>query len=105
MGQFDTAEEVEVHMPFAIQRLHGTQPLRTHDATGTGPRNDWREDEPPQQEHRRSCMVRLDDIEAIVVRHMPFDKFRQKLVKHFDILFRENKLQWPSRCGRITLAR
>jgi hypothetical protein len=34
-----------------------------------------------------------------VVRKLHRDYFRRKLVEHFDILWRQNKIQWPKRHG------
>ena len=33
------------------------------------------------------------------VRKMNHESFRNKLVNHFDILFLENKIKWPTRDG------
>jgi hypothetical protein len=106
LGNFDSAEDVQENIPFALRRLHGTQPLRNYDASGMGPGNDRFEDSPdyeeePEQEHGRLGVGLIDEAGAIVVRHLSFDKFRDKLVKHFDILFQNNQLQWPSRHGRF----
>jgi hypothetical protein len=32
-----------------------------------------------------------------VVRTLRQDYFKRKLIEHFDILFRQNKIKWPSR--------
>ncbi len=40
----------------------------------------------------------IEDDGTMVVRHMPQDLFRSKLVEHFQILFRKNQIKWPSRC-------
>jgi hypothetical protein len=34
-----------------------------------------------------------------IVRKLSLPYFRDKLVKHFDILFRQNKIKWPTRMG------
>jgi hypothetical protein len=104
LGQFDTAEEVNTHaLPFAIQRLHGTQPLRQFDLARMGQGNDRDEtagDDLPEGRTVHRGVAELDETGARVVRHLSLDCFRGKLVKHFDILFQRKELQWPSRNGR-----
>ena len=37
-----------------------------------------------------------------VVRKLSLPFFRSKLVEHFDILFKQNRIKWPSRNGLAT---
>ena len=37
--------------------------------------------------------------ECLKVNKMRFADFRNKLVEHFDIQWKQNKIQWPSRTG------
>ena len=41
----------------------------------------------------------LDDFQY--VRNIHYSTFRQKLVNHFDILFQQNKIRWPTRTGKL----
>jgi DDE superfamily endonuclease len=51
------------------------------------------EDEDPVQ----PGMVRYNDHGATVVNSLTYDDFRNRLVEHFDILFRQQKVRWPVR--------
>jgi hypothetical protein len=37
-----------------------------------------------------------------IVRRLPFEYFRGRLVEHFDISYNQRKIQWPSRLGTTT---
>jgi hypothetical protein len=37
-----------------------------------------------------------------IVRRLPFEYFRGRLVEHFDILYNQRKIAWPSRLGTTT---
>ena len=39
------------------------------------------------------------------VRQMTQNQFRRRLIEHFDILWRQGKVQWPSRNGNVEWAR
>jgi DDE superfamily endonuclease len=41
--------------------------------------------------------TRYDLTGAVVVNSLSYDDFRNRLVEHFDILFRKNKVKWPVR--------
>jgi hypothetical protein len=40
---------------------------------------------------------------ARIVRKLSQDYFRTRLVEYFDILFKKNRIQWPSRTGLAEL--
>jgi hypothetical protein len=60
--------------------------LRRFDASGMGVENDVN----PEQKRIRA------------VRKLSLQFFRSKLVEHFDILFKQNQIKWPSRNGLTT---
>ena len=90
------------NMHFAIQRIFGTTELRNYgpSSMGCGKLNDDDIDD-------NSCAIpSLDTTTNILhdeftrntindVHKLPMDLFRNKLIQHFDILFRQNKIQWP----------
>ena len=41
----------------------------------------------------------VDRHQVRLVRHLSLDFFRGRLVKQFDILFKQGKTHWPSRTG------
>ena len=95
---------VRVEVPNALARLSRNLDPRNYDSSGMGPGLDV-------VEETRNCMNRdLSESEEVTtremelgedrvrhVRHLSLAVFRQLLVNHFAILFRQNKLVWLSR--------
>jgi len=101
-------------IPLALLRIHSPESLRHLDHTAMGMREsgelrddndedethggDQGEDEEERSEQLPHAAVSCDDNHHIrIVRQLPFNYFRSRLVEHFDILFMQNKIQWPSR--------
>lgn len=106
LGSF-SQEDIELAVPFAIQRLHNPGALRAYDSSGNGRGTDVLQngdsneeegdanepvDTRSQQEQIDEC---LDKEDFRRVRLLSLEVFRSKLIENFDILFRQNKLKWP----------
>lgn len=102
--------------PFALQRLNETELRRfgSHqhylesleqartDATLDGSStNRMFFDEPEENSHEMvneeqgSSEMRHDDKGNIYINSLSYGEFRSRLVTHFDILYKQNKVQWP----------
>ena len=109
LGQLNGAEA-----PFAIQRLNAVArpavlvlaSLRTIDTSGMGPGNDGDGQIPdairnlvPDPNDNFNIEVLTKNIDTVrVVRHLvSLQFFKSKLIEHFDILWKQNKIVWPSR--------
>ena len=83
-------------VPLSIQRLHSPDECRNFDRSGMGrgrrptPLNNEQQEELQNDPAAMTAVVRI-------VRKLPFDFFRACLVEHFDILYQQNKIVWPSR--------
>lgn len=97
LGQHDP-DEVCDHVPFAINRLNNLDSgARRYDTSGMGHGSDFidvPDDDDDADEEQEEV---VDDDGAILVRTMNYDKFRSKLVEHFDILFEQQRIRWPRR--------
>lgn len=99
-GNFDDSD-----IPAPIRRLHGRLGIQNHsfDLSSMGRGNDAPSLAVVEKEAYNSIeydlakMIEPDG--TMVVRHMPLDLFRSKLVEHFKVLFTKNQIKWPSRCG------
>lgn len=38
---------------------------------------------------------------VVDIRNIKYDNFREKLIEHFDIMFKRNEIKWPTRNGSI----
>jgi hypothetical protein len=92
MGRSDF-EGVRVDIPYSIARLSTNLDPRNYDLSGMGPGvdvvgriNDFaaRESEERVRQQLRSS-----------ISNMSLTEFRRRLIVHFDILFKENKIVWP----------
>ena len=109
-GELGEHDEEDVHadmlLPNAIQNLRTPAELRGYDLSGISFGNDV------DLDIARGAMVAVgginsDDAVAAqdgvrIVRKLSQTFFRQKLVEHFDILWRRNDLVWPQRTGLPT---
>ena len=89
-------------LPFALKRLTKPAKIRTYDLSGMGYGNDTQktpiisEIELPLVKELIDRQLRYPN-EVTCVRDLPLSVFRQKLVRHFNIAFQRNELQWPQR--------
>jgi hypothetical protein len=51
----------------------------------------------PSNEEDDNVSIEVDDNKAIYLHTLPYDDFRNRLVEHFTILFKKNKVKWPQR--------
>jgi len=91
--------DVMEHVPnFALNRLHNPS---AYDQSGMGIGDDVTR-EPDDtgfvNDNKQHNSPEVCD-GCVVVQSLTFDQFRARLVEHFDILFHQKKIQWPSRCG------
>lgn len=110
LGSF-TQEDIEQTIPFALQRLHNPGELRSYDSSGSGKGsdrvvdNDDADDE-EEETDRRPTDVQLrasvDSDGFRKVRLLSLEVFRERLVEHFDILFQQNKLEWPQKLNSLS---
>lgn len=97
-GEMGGFEEI----PNSVARLTSDLTPRGYDLSGMGPGSDVHEpmeddlsdedDEDEDEELPTTGEVRT-------VRHLGLGYFRRKLVEHFDILWKQNKVKWPRRKG------
>ena len=97
-------EDVERHVPFAIRRCLCPNSNQEFDSALIGRGNDFTldEDEYGSEDEEDEQMEPYAATDGYVVRLMNRDVFRSKLVEHFDILFQQRKIEWPSRLSRYT---
>lgn len=103
LGQF--YEEDLHNIPFALQRLVGFTELQNYDTFGMDcgkSINNCIDDDSrafpllettTNKMHDEISMNMINDVHKL-----PMDLFRNKLIEHFDMLFQQNKIQWP-RCS------
>jgi hypothetical protein len=75
--------------------------MRTFDILGMGPGTDVEEsgdveDIGEAEEHVGENPAPGECRSLRIVRKLSLPYFRDRLVKHFDILFRQNKIKWPT---------
>ena len=108
LGQFD--HDDLRYIPMAVRRLNNPDRVRNYDSSGRGIGEDFRHE---RDRRMQPCDIQvLDNIHEQVrdaagtvrVRKLTLNQFRTKLVTHFDITFRRNKIRWPTRLGIIAPA-
>jgi hypothetical protein len=90
---------------FAVCRLRSPQERRRYDSTGMGPGNDRDGDDDDGGDPGDPGELPVPMTAGpgpLIVRRLPFEYFRGRLVEHFDILYNQRKIQWPSRLGTTT---
>ena len=99
------SDDVNKHMPELIRRSLPEDALLAYDTSGMGVGNDVAHPSPTNDE---GCPTHPDPIPPYYagdnrqnrrVRDLSFDYFRGRLVEHFDILYQDNRIQWPTRMG------
>ena len=100
-SHWETEEDNEI--PFALRRLHNPSKSRKYDISGMGKGNDmdWDSYNPNIEDidvdENNSVSSEKDSDGNIVVRKMPLQQFRSKLIRHFNIAFHKHELVWPKR--------
>ena len=100
MGLFDFHEDSD-HIPFAMRRLKSPSLRRDYDTSGMGPApiDEAYFDE---EEVTEGCVIDNTPINNDIstdgindVHLLTSDFFWTKLIEHFDIQFKRNKVKWP----------
>ena len=100
IGLFDYDEDSD-KIPFAMRRLQNPSLRRNYDSSGMGPGDidiAGPDNEAPVEGtvfHNTSVQgdVRIDEVNDVHL--LTSDFFREKLIEHFDIQFKHNKIRWP----------
>ena len=96
-GESDWEGELGLHNENDISNIH-------FDLSGMGVGNDrsYFENDPEKDSDEESTFQDNDvNNEFQFVRAIHHNTFRQKLINHFDILFTQHKIKWPTRTGQV----
>ena len=103
-GEFDFDPHSE-RVPFALQRLDNHTEQRNHDTSGmcSGFNNLVDNEEIENGVDSANMHLNISEEEADristvginYVKNLSADVFQQKLIEHFDILFKQHKVVWP----------
>ena len=102
MGDHDFSWE-GTNVPEQITRLTSTLDPRTYDLLGMGPgpdvagNDDERYNDDLDRMAPQECSVPPGEVR--VVKDLDLGFFRSRLVEHFNILWKQGKITWPSRRG------
>lgn len=111
IGLFDDDEE-NSRMPFALRRLFNGAERRNYDTSGMGPGyveddDENNNDEDDDDHNINNTQLANEDLQNVAtvinqtavndVKNLSCEIMRDKLIIHFDILFRKNSIQWPQR--------
>ena len=90
--------DVDRHVPFAIRRLLCPNTNQDFDSALMGRGDDYTLNEYDDSEDEEDEQMEAYAVaDGNVVRLMNREVFCAKLVEHFDILFKQRKIEWPSR--------
>lgn len=96
-------EDMRSHAPFAVDRMSETQ---LHDFGSEEHRRSTQQMPEEDLVPRDELLMAVEDEEeniqidvdgAIRVNSLSYKTFCSRLVQHFDILHRQNKIKWPTR--------
>jgi hypothetical protein len=104
LGNFEEGDVRHYALPSAIQTLNSTAEFRNFDLSGMGAGDDHAETsyvncEVVDTAPAISASTESQTDGPISVLSLSQNYFKNKLVNHFDILFWQNKIVWPSRTG------
>jgi hypothetical protein len=100
LGNHHSADVAEHGPNFAIGWLNLPKDMRTFNMLGMGPgTNDEESNSDKAEEHVGENPATGDHRLVRIVCKLILPYFRDRLVKHFDILFHQNKIKWPTRMG------
>lgn len=105
MGNHNSSD-VRRHVPFSVRRLTEDE-LRGYDTSGMGVGDDESIVESPSSTNNDGDSTDTDSTPNLGatpnvgvvrrVRDLSLDYFRERLVEHFDIQFKNNRIKWPTR--------
>ena len=105
IGKFDIDPEND-DIPFALRRLDNGESRRNYDSSGMGLGYIDQEDVCEGNNNNDEPIAMEQDVEVVEdyiinlsgtndVHKLSSATMQKKLIKHFNILFKENKIQWP----------
>lgn len=103
------ANDVTSHVPFSLQRLQLGFDPRLYDASGIGPGEDVQgliatmETVNNRELHGAEHNAEAEVGGCRIVRYLSLNYFRNKLIQHFDIMFKRYELVWPQRRVQIDI--
>ena len=80
-------------LPFALRRLVNHGERRNMDTSNLGLGNDIERTMLATEESEDD--VGYVEVHDNIVRNMSLDQFKDKLIKHFNIVFMKKEIQWP----------
>ena len=94
------SEEVQRYGPLAIQRLNNPETFgsRNHEQECALPRTFIENrpiDDDAMSNGSEGIGLRADETGALFINSLSYSEFRSKLVEHFDILWRRDRIVWP----------
>ena len=99
------AHNAPSQIPNAIEKLNNPGLVRNGDISGNGFANDYITSEPCDEIDEAEDMFEESEMKrnedgSINVTDLPLNEFRRRLVRHFNIMFKQNKVVWPKRNDR-----
>ena len=107
-GALGNHDDYDVVYQMTLDRLNNPEAAREYDISAMGRGSDEidRIDEIDDNENDVDDLLTNDEVEiernnerdnAIIVRNLSFQTFRNKLVTHFDIAYKKGEIKWPTR--------
>ena len=107
IGLFDANEHIE-NLPYALNRLNTGSNYRQYDSSGMGPGviaddydiNNATDDQSGEIVNCDNLVQEDINVSQVIeneVRKLNCNQMREKLIVHFNILFQQNKVRWPSK--------
>lgn len=92
---FNSADEMQRHILFALRRLNNPAAVRQFDMSGMG--LGTLSEETYDVDSISVCGIHHvnNDILSTNVLRFNHEEFRNKLITHFDVLFQKRKISWP----------
>ena len=96
-----TDNEDTDNLPFSIQKLVNPSTRRSSDVSGMGHGNDAdldnNDDDSFDDEVDNDIPITPDEDGYVIIQNLSLNQFRKKLIIHFNIAFKQNKVKWPQR--------
>ena len=99
---YDTNDNDDMEtLPYSIRKLVNPNTNRTTDISGMGNGNDVdsevEDDNSSEDDEDDNTPITQDEDGYIKLRDLSLNQFRKKLIMHFNIAFKQNKVKWPQR--------
>ena len=106
-SDYETELDESQDLPFALRRLIKPGEARNFDISGVGIGNDIANSTDSVTTSNSDHVTEMNTINLpvneirndmyIPIKNMPFQLFRQKLIRHFNIAFQNKEVEWPRR--------